>query len=287
MLHYVEQCRAFTAHAFLVFLKGGVVLAISFFLAVHLQTDGNASEYSGSSRDLSLMAAMQSTGDKYVSGRSVLWVEKGYMAGEEARLLQQRIDQAISSVEDFTGIEYASKAYGKERIEYFVHSGREASHTIAGYQPRKYMHPVVFLSFAAERNAPYVHETVHIIAWDWSAPWMEEGLAVFLNDELSGYPSYPNFGEDLDKLAKSALQYQSALRKVGRSELPEFPSEKERRAYYILSGSFIKYIHTQIGMEQLMEIYRAGDTQKAFYRITGRSLGVIKNEWVHYVKVKD
>ena len=60
------------------------------------------------------------------------------------------------------------------------------------------MHPVIFLSFAAEKNAPYVHETVHIIAWDWSAPWLEEGLAVFLNDALSGYPTFPNYGEDLD-----------------------------------------------------------------------------------------
>lgn len=55
---------------------------------------------------------------------------------------------------------------------------------ITGYQPRKYMHPVIFLSFESEKKAPFVHETIHIIAWDWHTIWLKEGLAVFLNDKL-------------------------------------------------------------------------------------------------------
>lgn len=242
------------------------------------------SEYSGSSRDLNLIASIKSNAEKYVSDRSILLVESGYLSKEEANLLQKIIDKAIVEIENFIGIKFGKEAYKKEKIEYFIHSGREASHTITGYQPRKYMLPVVFLTYAAERRAPYIHETVHIVAWDWNTLWIKEGLAVFLNDKLGGYPAFPNFGVDIDQLAKSNFAFKSPLNSIGQNGIPEFSSKEERRIFYIFSGSFVKYLYTHIGIEKLMEIYKAKDTKKAVAEITAKHIELWKKEWINSLK---
>ena len=185
------------------------------------------SEYSGSSRDLNLIASIKSNGVKYSSDRSVLWVERDYLSKEEANLLQQKLDKGIFEIENFIGMRFDKKAYKKEKIEYFVHSRREASHTITTYHPRKYMFPVIFLTWADEKKAPYIHETVHIIAWDWNTLWIKEGLTVFLNDKLGGYPSFPNFGKDIDELARINLHFSLTLGMVGGMEYPNSQIRKK------------------------------------------------------------
>lgn len=80
---------------------------------------------------------------------------------------------------------------------------------------------VIFLTHAAEERSPYVHETVHIIAWNWHTMWIKEGLAVFLNDHLGGYPAFPSFGRDIDDFAKSKLAYKFPLRLVGQNGIPK------------------------------------------------------------------
>ena len=82
------------------------------------------------------------------------------------------------------------------------------------------MFPVIFLTWADEKKAPYIHETVHIIAWDWNTLWIKEGLTVFLNDKLGGYPSFPNFGKDIDELARINLHFSLTLGMVGGMEYP-------------------------------------------------------------------
>ena len=76
------------------------------------------------------------------------------------------------------------------------------------------------------------------------------------------------------------LRRQSALIKVGQNEVPEFSDENERRAFYTLSGSFVKYLDKQIGREQLMQIYQAGDTREAVFDITGEELDTLIKEWI-------
>lgn len=253
------------------------------FLAVSFQT-ACVSEYSGSSRDLKLIGSIKKDAEKYISDRSILWIEEGYLSKGEAEVLQEKIDKSIREIENFIGIKFDKEAYKSDKIEYFVHSKREASHTITGYRPRKYMHPVVFLTYADEMTSPYVHETVHIITWDWNTLWIKEGLAVFLNDKLNGYPAFPNYGNDIDELAKSMLRFESPLRLIGRNGIPRFSDRKERRMFYIFSGSFVKYLYTHLGIEKLMDIYKAKETKKAVAEITGKNLDKWKKEWIDSLK---
>jgi hypothetical protein len=242
------------------------------------------SEYSGSMKDLGLIASIKGDGEQHVSDRSILWVEKGYLSKNQAITLQRKIDQGIGEIENFTGLKYDPAVYKKVRIEYFAHTRPEASHTITGYDPRKYMSPVIFLRFAAEGKAPYIHEAVHIIAWDWYALWMKEGLAVFLNDKLHGDPAYPNFGKNLDRFSRNNLDRRQPLSLIGQNGVPVFADQVERRFFYIFSGSFVKYLYTHIGIEKLMKIYTAKDTRKAIAEITGRNMNLWKKDWIASLK---
>lgn len=250
-----------------------------FILLVFSSVAVNA-EYSGSMRDLDTIRRIQQNGDTYVSDRSILWIEKRYLSKAKAKRLHRKIDKSIHEIEDFIGIKFDTDAYKADKIEYFIHSKREPSHTITAYQPRKYMHPVIFLSHASMNRAPYVHETVHIIAWNWHSLWLKEGLAIFINDKLGGYPSFPNFGKNIDRYAKRNLHLSSILAKIGQNGVPRFSNQTERGVFYIFSGSFVKFIYENIGIEKLMKIYHDENTSKAVEEVTGKEIDIWKKEWI-------
>ena len=228
-------------------------------------------------------------GEKRVSARSILWVEADYLSENEASDLHQRIDAGVEAVEKFLGIPFSRKTYRQEKIEFFIHGRRIPSHTITAYSPRKYMHPVVFLSFAKGRRTPYLHETVHIIAWDWNTLWLKEGLAVHLNDRLGGYAAFPNFGESVDDFAGRVLSREfppamKALDLVGENGIPRFENKAVRRMFYILAGSYAGYLLREWGVEKFMRVYAAKDAEAAILKETGKPAWQWKEAWLGGVR---
>ena len=245
--------------------------------------------YTGRCRDIGLMRSVKNDAEKLVSARSILWVEAGYLSPDEASDLQQRIDTGIKAVEKFLDFKFSREAYGQEKIEFFVHGRRAPSRTITAYSPRKYMHPVVFLSFAKEERTPYLHETVHIIAWDWNSLWLKEGLAVHLNDRLSGYAAFPNFGESIDAFAGRVLRREfppaiEALDLIGENGIPRFADRRVRRMFYILAGSYAGYLLREWGVKKLMRVYAAKDTEAAIQKETGKPAWRWKEAWLGGVR---
>ena len=245
--------------------------------------------YTGRCRDIGLMRSVKGDAEKRTSARSILWVEAGYLSTDEASDLHRRIDKGIEAVEKFLGLPFSRKAYGQEKIEFFVHGRSAPSHTITAYSPRKYMHPVVFLSFAKEGRTPYLHETVHIIAWDWNSLWLKEGLAVHLNDRLSGYAAFPNFGESIDAFAGRVLRREfppaiEALDLVGENGIPKFEDRRVRRMFYILAGSFVGYLLREMGVKKLMRGYTAKDAEAAILKETGKPAWRWKEAWLGEVR---
>ncbi len=245
--------------------------------------------YTGRCRDIGLMRSVKIDGEKLVSARSILWVEADYLSDDEASDLHQRIDAGVEAVEKFLGLTFSREAYGQGKIEFFVHGRRAPSHTITGYSPRKYMHAIVFLSFAKGRRTPYLHETVHIIAWDWNALWLKEGLAVHLNDRLGGYAAFPNFGEPVDEFAGRVLTREFppamvALDLVGENGIPRFESRAVRRMFYILAGSYAGYLLREWGVEKFMRVYAAKDAEAAILKETGKPAWQWKEAWLGGVR---
>ena len=245
--------------------------------------------YTGRCRDIMHMRSIKRGAENLVSARSILWAEKHYLSPDEAGDLHRRIDAGIEAVEKFLALPFSRAAYGQEKIEFFIHSRRAPSHTITGYRPREYMHPVVFLSYAKRKRTPYLHETVHIIAWDWNSLWLKEGLAVHLNDSLGGYAAFPNFGESVDDFAGRVLRREfppatEALDLVGENGVPKFENRRVRRMFYILAGSYVGYLLREWGVKKLMRVYAAKDTQAAIQKETGKPTWQWKEAWLGEVR---
>ena len=150
------------------------------------------------------------------------------------------------------------------------------------------MHPVVILSHAKEKKATYVKQIVNLIAWDWHTLWFKEGLAVFLNDRFGGHASFPNFGESIDRLAGDAIRNEAdhgAQELLGRNGIPEFGRKRKmRRMFYILSGSFARYLERSIGIAKFMEICASRNTSSKILELTGRSVAEWKSEWKNHLQ---
>ncbi len=270
------------------------VLAFACVLATAQPGGGQAAECShgpiaGNCRDIRMIESIKESGRKLTSERSIVWVEADYLSEDVSRRLHRRIDKGIVEVETFLGVAFPSNIYKQKRIEYFVHSRRAPSHTITGYQPRKYLHPIVFLSFAKRQRTPYLHETVHIIGWDWNALWLKEGLAVHLNDRLGGFPTFPNLGTPVDELTRDLLREGQhtaleALDLIGKNGVPRFHNRRVRRTFYIFAGSYVGYLLKNTSVAKIMQIYSADDTSGSISRVTGKSAGAWKKEWIASVQ---
>ena len=237
----------------------------------------------GYCRDMNLIKSIRYDGDRYVSDRSIDWVEAYYLSPDEAGRLQTGIDEAIGKTEKYLKLGFDPGIYGSEKIEFYVHGRRIPSRTITGDAPRKYMHPVVILSHAKEKKASYVKQIVNLIAWDWHTLWLKEGLAVFLNDRFSEHASFPNFGESIDRLASDAIRGgagHGALELLGRNGIPEFGRKRRmRRMFYVLSGSFARYLERNLGIGKFMEIYTARNASSKIPELTGKPVAEWKSEW--------
>jgi len=225
---------------------------------------------------------MRLQGIKHTTERAILWVEKGYLSNREIRDFGSVVDRGIVRAEAYLRRPFDREHHGENRIHYFIRGGRFASHVYGGYHQRRYRRPVVFLSFVKEGKAPYLHETVHILAWDFHALWIREGLAVYLNDKLGGYRAFPNFGRDIDECAKEYITdtWGGTLALIGKDGIPTFSTPEERRTFYVFSGSFVKFLDGEFGTEKLMSIYRTKKVSKTFRDLTGKDMKNWKQAWL-------
>ena len=238
--------------------------------------------------DINLMKDIQDHGIKYESGRSIIWVEKDYLSSLDIRTLQNRIDRAIINIEGILGIPFDAEYYRSKKVTIYVHSKKIPSYTIGGLIPKKYWHPIVLLSYVKKNHAPYIHELVHIIAWNSYTLWLKEGLAVYLNDHLEGQPSFPNFGVNLNRLAKTAVNRSrnaiSALNLVGRDGYFRFQNRQIRRLFYIFSGSFVEFLFNRIELSKFMKIYASREPVRYIRVHTSKKLSAWKSEWLAHLQ---
>lgn len=234
-----------------------------------------------------IMVLIRTTGKKYISPvntannskepLSILWVEKGF-GREKAKKLQKKIDEAIPKIEAILQIPYNGRNF---TITYYVYSANEPCHEITGYTPVDKMYPIVFLS----KERAYLHETVHIIAWHWRSVWMKEGLAVYLNDKLNGDPMFPNFGMNLENLAKQNLSKLSTV-PFPLDGIVHFTGIKQKKLFYIFAGSFVGYIFQKVGAKKFMEIYNADNTEQKLKKVTNHDIEYWKSSWKEYLTSK-
>lgn len=227
---------------------------------------------------------VRKTGVKLTTERAVLFIEKDYLEPGAAEELGARVDQGISAAEDYLGVKLDAKSYGAEKVHFLVKGGGFRSHLCDDCI--LYRNPYIFLSGTLLKSAPYEREIVKLIARESKAYWLQEGLAVYLNDKLGGWPASPNFGKDVDEKTVELFREGNPLRyialelfkKIGENREPEF-DVGEHDIFATMSASFAKYLDRELGTRSLMVIYASSDPKHALYNMSGKDVEAWKDSW--------
>src|SRR5579862_5450756 len=118
---------------------------------------------------------LQQSGDHQETERAVLYFDTGALSKDEMSAFASLADKGIQDIASFLGVEHAAEP----KVRYYISSQFEISHSRG--------HSVYLpLERVTRKSAPYLHETLHVIAPCHDCPmWFSEGLASFVQSYVS------------------------------------------------------------------------------------------------------
>jgi hypothetical protein len=137
-------------------------------------------------------------------------------------------------------------------------------------------------------QAATVHEITHVFAPNANR-FLAEGLAVYAHEHLRGPRAFPNFGGDLDALARRYAA-QADIMALERTATPARLSGAglQEREGYIVAGSFVRFLIAKDGFAKFRALYaltplvpgarNAGDPAR-WRRVYGRTLTELAAQW--------
>ena len=136
-----------------------------------------------------------------------------------------------------------------------------------------------FLEMPARRvgdgTGAILHEIVHIYAPNDNR-FLAEGLAVYLHTTLKGNPAFPNFGEDLRRLAARSLSSLGSLETLNSVRTPRpLSTVMNEETAYVLAGSFVGFLIEKHGLPAFRRLY-GSETYEIVY---GKALVLLENDW--------
>lgn len=115
------------------------------------------------------------------------------------------------------------------------------------------------------------HELIHVMAGNtWGLKfrtWINEGFATYADDIWHGY--------QLHDLNKYLLQEKKL---IPLEKLVDDFSSHSNLISYPQTGSFVKYIYEQYGVDKVKELWKSG-TVKGMKRALGKDIVTIESEW--------
>jgi hypothetical protein len=124
-------------------------------------------------------------------------------------------------------------------------------------------------------SSALLHEIVHIYAPNDNR-FLAEGLAVYLHAKLAGNPAFPNFGEDLRRLAARGLSGLKSLEALNGVRTPRSLSAvMDEKNAYTLAGSFVRYLIEKYGLGSFRSLYATANYEQVY----GKSLEILEKEW--------
>jgi hypothetical protein len=201
-------------------------------------------------------------------------------------MAQQFAEQAEKAFGDVTA--YLSKKYRRGRIYIYISNKYDMPRTTkdnellipanrvrgdAGGPPE-----------IAGRGPAIVHELTHVITPSQGKPnrYLDEGLAVFMQEKFGVDKSYPNMGEDVHqvtlKLIKTVGQTVSIykLEETRNSSL----GGDLRHLAYLQEGSFVRYLIEKYGLQDFMAMYEG----KSYEKVYEKSLDDLEKEWKEFIR---
>lgn len=191
-----------------------------------------------------------------------LYIKKGYISEDEKYTITNKIEKGIRDLKKYLGeySKYNFKELGK--IEYYI----KDHHTIksAAIPSNGRIH----LSHVHLQKSPYIHETAHILLDENGEEipdvWLKEGLPTYLNAKFAQYKTeIIGDNNNLEKRTQEYLQNEENKVILEYFPAPFHRGANERRAYYWLSASFVKFVENKYGKDKLLELYNARRKQAA------------------------
>src|SRR5262245_28129499 len=136
-----------------------------------------------------------------------------------------------------------------------------------------------FLEMPARRvgdsTSALLHEIVHIYAPHGNR-FLAEGLAVYLHAKLAGNPAFPNFGEDLRRLAARDLPGAETVRALNAVRTPRpLRTVLDEKIAYVLAGSFVGFLIERHGLPQFRGLYETESYETAY----GKPFASLEGDW--------
>ena len=126
-----------------------------------------------------------------------------------------------------------------------------------------------------DNSGAVLHEIVHIYAPN-NNRFLAEGLAVYLHAKLGGNPAFPNFGEDLHRLAVRSLSGVQSLDSLNAVRTPRpLGTVMNEETAYILAGSFVGFLIETYNFPAFRSLYETENYEKVY----GKSLDALEKEW--------
>jgi len=237
-------------------------------------------------------------------GRAVVHLPRDAMSSDEARALAARLNQGIEALDAFT---HSPRAWQRNpaRIDYYFHPTPFISYA-------KPLNAQVFvaLSRLLRGAAPLLHETAHVLLSpsaefiaahggrfdleDDERWWLSEGIATYVAESVSKTANIPE-GDPMDVGSIDQFDGRCAtalatpvgaevLPFIGTVGGPEALGSWQRRAevgpvFYGCSASFNKYLAGRIGLDALIGLTIAEDTQAQLEKLSGGNIEALRADW--------
>lgn len=131
------------------------------------------------------------------------------------------------------------------------------------------------LTVVRARRSALLHEIVHVYAPNTNR-FLAEGLAVHLQHKLGGNPAFPNFGKNLQLLARNRLSAISSLEPLDNVRTPRpLRTVMQEQDAYILAGSFVDFLIENYGLAMFRKLYEVG----SYDLVYGKNLTDLEREW--------
>ena len=251
-----------------------------------------------------MIASLTDDGVATTVGRVVVHVPRGAMSADDARSLAARLDKSIDALDAFTR---SPRAWQRNpaRIDYYFHPGESVS-----YAEPVFAQVFIALPRLQRGGAPLLHETAHVLlspsadfiaahggrfaAKDDERAWLIEGIATYVAMSVSKAANIPE-GDPLDVGSIDQLDARCAtalatpvaaevLPFIGVAGAPDALGSVTRRAevapaFYRCSASFNMYLAGRVGLDALISLMIADDSQAKLEQLAGHSVEALREDW--------
>jgi hypothetical protein len=187
---------------------------------------------------------------------------------------ERDIERIVKSMEDSRArVEKLLGKTTKLRLQNFFVESRSRMKDLIGFETNAYAYGTISTTiYNDEVESIGAHQTCHVLAeslWGGSREvWVEEGLAVYANDQWRGLPLHSVAKWLLDR---DMLVPVSSLVKNG------WQQKHSDEVTYPQLGSFVKFVYEKYGMDPVKQLYKRGAKESP--GALGKPLSDVEGEW--------